>query len=99
MSYNRWSIQAVSQWPVSSTVAQCVNMLYSRWIHVVCGLYTPGIEYAEPNLLSGVTLDRLIASRWGAKECQLCLEMAQSKTGVVINCDAGMCKACFHVTW
>ena len=34
---------------------------------MVCSLYTPGIEYVEPTLLSGVTLDCVSASRWGAK--------------------------------
>ncbi len=65
----------------------------------MCGLYTPGIEYVEPTLLSGVTLDRISAGRWGAKDCQLCQEEIYSRTGIIINCDAGLCKACFHVTW
>jgi hypothetical protein len=38
-----------------------------HWVHMVCSLYTPGIEYVEPALLSGVTLDCVSASRWGAK--------------------------------
>ncbi len=62
-------------------------------------MYTPGIEYVEPTELSGITLDHLSAGRWGARECQLCLEVVYSRTGVVINCDAGMCKTYFHVTW
>ena len=34
---------------------------------MVCSLYTPGIEYVEPDLLSGVTLETLAAAKWGAK--------------------------------
>ena len=34
---------------------------------MTCGLYTPGIEYVEPARLSGVTLDQISATRWGAK--------------------------------
>ena len=34
---------------------------------MVCSLYTPGIEYVEPDLLGGVTLDTLPAAKWGAK--------------------------------
>ena len=34
---------------------------------MVCSLYTPGIEYVEPDLLSGVTLDKVPANKWGAR--------------------------------
>lgn len=69
-----------------------------KWIHAVCMLYTPNIEYMEPSLLSGVTLDQLTASRWGSKTCQLCEDGAMSRVGVCIGCDAGLCKSSFHVT-
>jgi hypothetical protein len=62
-------------------------------------LYTPNVEYMEPTLLSGVTLDQLPASRWGNKACQLCEDVSMSRTGVCIGCDAGLCKSSFHVTW
>ena len=70
-----------------------------RWVHVVCMLYTANIEYIEPTLLSGVTLDQLPAVRWGSKVCQLCDNVRMSKTGVCIGCDAGLCKSTFHATW
>lgn len=66
---------------------------------MVCMLYTPNIEYMEPTLLSGVTLDQLPASRWGSKACQLCEDVSMSRSGVCIGCDAGLCKSSFHVTW
>jgi hypothetical protein len=70
-----------------------------HWVHMVCSLYTPGIEYVEPTLLSGVTLDCISAVRWGAKRCQLCEDEFYSRTGVCIGCDAGLCKSFFHSTW
>ncbi len=70
-----------------------------RWVHVVCMLYTPNIEYMEPSLLSGVTLDQFPPTRWGSKTCQLCEDARMSKTGICIGCDAGLCKSSFHVTW
>lgn len=70
-----------------------------RWVHVVCMLYTPNIEYMEPNLLSGVTLDQFPSTRWGSKSCQLCEDSRMSRTGICIGCDAGLCKSSFHVTW
>ena len=39
---------------------------------MVCALYTPSIEYVEPQQLFGVTLDQMPAARWGNKTCQLC---------------------------
>ena len=66
---------------------------------MVCALYTPCIEYIQPEQLCGMTLDQLPASRWGSKVCQLCDDTAMSKTGVCIGCDAGLCKNFFHVTW
>lgn len=76
-----------------------VLCLPARWVHVVCMLYTPNVEYMEPGLLSGVTLDQLPASRWGSKSCQLCEDLRMSRTGICIGCDAGLCKSSFHVTW
>ncbi|KAL5476167.1 hypothetical protein EMCRGX_G026081 [Ephydatia muelleri] len=68
------------------------------WTHMVCCLYTPGVEYVSPTLLSGITLDRLPRSKWGAKVCQLCENEDAAKTGVCIGCDAGFCKSTFHAT-
>lgn len=68
------------------------------WTHMVCCLYTPGVEYVNPTLLCGITLDRLPRSKWGAKVCQLCENADAAKTGVCIGCDAGFCKSTFHTT-
>lgn len=70
-----------------------------RWVHMVCSLYTPGIEYVEPRVLGGITLDHLPTAKWGSKPCLLCEMDQYSKTGICIGCDAGLCKSVFHVTW
>lgn len=38
-------------------------------------------------------------SKWGAKQCSLCEDARFARTGVCIECDAGMCHTYFHVTW
>ncbi|XP_031409889.1 PHD finger protein 14 [Meleagris gallopavo] len=37
-------------------------------------------------------------SKYGAKECSFCEDPRFARTGVCISCDAGMCRAYFHVT-
>ncbi|KAK3795819.1 hypothetical protein RRG08_052252 [Elysia crispata] len=69
-----------------------------KWVHIVCALYTPGVAFGDVDRLSLVTLFEMPYSKWGAKECSLCEDSRFSQTGVCINCDAGMCKAYFHVT-
>lgn len=72
--------------------------IHGSWVHMVCSLYTPGVEYVEPDILSGVSLDQVPASKWGARACQLCEDEQYARTGVCISCDAGLCKSFFHVT-
>lgn len=69
-----------------------------KWVHIVCALYTPGVAFGDVDRLSLVTLFEMPYSKWGAKECSLCEDSRFGQTGVCINCDAGMCKAFFHVT-
>ncbi|CAG5130457.1 unnamed protein product, partial [Candidula unifasciata] len=68
------------------------------WVHIVCALYTPGVAFGDVDKLSLVTLFEMPYSKWGAKECSLCEDSRFGQTGVCISCDAGMCKAFFHVT-
>ena len=37
-------------------------------------------------------------SKYGAKECSFCEDSCFARTVVCISCDAGMCRAYFHVT-
>ncbi|PRD35322.1 UNVERIFIED_CONTAM: PHD finger protein 14 [Trichonephila clavipes] len=69
-----------------------------KWVHLVCALYIPGVAFGDVDKLSPVTLFEMPYSRWGAKACSLCEDERFSRTGVCINCDAGMCRSFFHVT-
>ncbi|XP_014254855.1 PHD finger protein 14 isoform X4 [Cimex lectularius] len=69
-----------------------------KWVHLVCALYVPGVAFAEVDKLQNVTLFEMAYSKWGAKPCSLCPDQRFARTGVVVGCDAGMCKTHFHVT-
>lgn len=69
-----------------------------KWVHIVCALYTPGVTFEDTEKLSNCTLFELQYSRWGARECSLCDDGRYSWTGIVIGCDAGLCRNYFHVT-
>ncbi|XP_077997010.1 PHD finger protein 14-like [Glandiceps talaboti] len=69
-----------------------------RWVHVVCSLYIPGVTFGDVDKLSPVVLSEVPYSRWGARECCYCEDERFAKTGIVIGCDAGMCRNYFHVT-
>uniref|UniRef100_A0A4W3HI25 PHD finger protein 14 n=1 Tax=Callorhinchus milii TaxID=7868 RepID=A0A4W3HI25_CALMI len=69
-----------------------------RWVHVVCALYVPGVAFGDIDRLRPVTLTEMNYSKYGAKECSLCEDLRFARTGVCISCDAGMCRAYFHVT-
>lgn len=68
------------------------------WVHLVCALYIPGVAFSEVEKLSGVTLFEMAYSRWGARSCALCEDVTLARTGVCVECDAGLCKTFFHVT-
>lgn len=70
-----------------------------KWVHLVCALYIPGIAFGDPDRLSNVTLFEIASSKWGSKACQLCQDTRFVRTGMTIECDAGMCRNYFHVTW
>ncbi|XP_037091106.1 PHD finger protein 14-like [Pollicipes pollicipes] len=69
-----------------------------RWVHLVCALYVPGVAFGDVDRLTSVTLFEIPYTRWGGKACSVCEDTSLSRTGVTIQCDAGMCKAAFHVT-
>ncbi|XP_043822425.1 PHD finger protein 14 isoform X5 [Dromiciops gliroides] len=69
-----------------------------RWVHIVCALYVPGVAFGDIDKLRPVTLTEMNYSKYGAKECSFCEDPRFARTGVCISCDAGMCRAYFHVT-
>lgn len=66
-----------------------------RWVHLVCVLYIPGLFPTDGEKLS---LFKLPYAKYGAKVCTLCEEERLARTGVCIECDAGMCRTYFHAS-
>ncbi|PFX20610.1 PHD finger protein 14 [Stylophora pistillata] len=69
-----------------------------QWVHLLCALYTPDVAFVKPEQLQCVTLSEVPPYKWGAKDCTLCEDERFCRTGVCIECDAGMCRTYFHVT-
>ncbi|XP_014473700.1 PREDICTED: PHD finger protein 14 isoform X2 [Dinoponera quadriceps] len=69
-----------------------------KWVHLVCALYVPGVAFGEVDRLTSVTLFEMQYTKWGAKQCSLCEDSRYARTGVCIECDAGLCHTYFHVT-
>ncbi|XP_023314177.1 PHD finger protein 14 [Trichogramma pretiosum] len=69
-----------------------------KWVHLVCALYVPGVAFGEVDKLTNITLFEMPYNKWGAKPCSLCEDTKFARTGVCIECDAGMCHTYFHVT-
>lgn len=69
-----------------------------KWVHLICALYTPFVGFRDVSTLQTVVLEDIRSSMWGSKECMFCPDDNFSRTGVCINCDAGMCRTSFHVT-
>lgn len=56
------------------------------------------VAFVKPEQLQCVTLSEVPPYKWGAKDCTLCEDERFCRTGVCIECDAGMCRTYFHVT-
>lgn len=67
-----------------------------RWVHLVCALYIPGLFPTDGEKFS---LFKLPYAKYGAKLCTLCEDERLARTGVCIECDAGMCRTYFHASW
>ena len=64
---------------------------------MICALFTPGITFTEPDHLSGINWDD-IDRNFGRKSCAGCSDRLESRVGIAVKCDAGLCKNYFHVT-
>ena len=42
-------------------------MYLSRWVHLLCALYTPDVAFVKPEQLQCVTLSEVPPYKWGAK--------------------------------
>lgn len=77
-------------------------------MHLVCALYVPGVAFGDPENMTKVTIFEMNYVLWGRRVCSICAANAHesdlsggvrlSRTGVCIQCDAGLCKAFFHVS-
>ncbi|CAL8142083.1 unnamed protein product [Orchesella dallaii] len=66
-----------------------------RWVHLVCAMYTQGVALHND---STINLYELPYARWGSHSCAACEVGCTAQTGIVIRCDAGLCKTYFHAT-
>jgi hypothetical protein len=69
-----------------------------KWIHLVCGLYTPGISFGDVENLSAVSWQEVDYKRFGRKACDGCSNVLESRTGITTGCEAGLCKNHYHIT-
>ncbi|ODM98818.1 PHD finger protein 14 [Orchesella cincta] len=66
-----------------------------RWVHLVCAMYTQGVALHND---STINLFEIPYSRWGSHNCAACEYERLAHAGIVIRCDAGLCKTYFHAT-
>jgi len=69
-----------------------------NWVHLVCALYIPQISFFDPERITRATMFELNYQSWGRRACVLCKDIKFARTGLCIECDAGMCRQYFHVT-
>ncbi|KAI1723773.1 PHD-zinc-finger like domain-containing protein [Ditylenchus destructor] len=68
------------------------------WVHLLCALYVPGISFADVEHLSGVSWQELDYKAFGRKQCIACQDKLEARTGITVQCEAGLCKNFYHVT-
>ncbi|KAI1714222.1 PHD-zinc-finger like domain-containing protein [Ditylenchus destructor] len=68
------------------------------WVHLLCALYVPGISFADVEHLSGVSWQELDYKTFGRKQCIACQDKLEARTGITVQCEAGLCKNFYHVT-
>ena len=44
-----------------------LNIVFPRWVHLLCALYTPDVAFVKPEQLQCVTLSELPQYKWGSK--------------------------------
>ncbi|GMT13809.1 hypothetical protein PFISCL1PPCAC_5106 [Pristionchus fissidentatus] len=67
-----------------------------RWAHVVCALYTPGITFGDVERLLAASWQEIDYKQFGKKAGCGCLDRLESRTGIVIGCDAALCRKYYH---
>lgn len=68
------------------------------WVHLICALYTPGITFANPEELTGISWQEVDYKSFGRKPCAGCHNSLESRTGITVGCEAWLCKNYYHIT-
>ena len=85
--------------PFISSINQIsFSELSGTWAHLICALFTPGISFSDIDRLSGVSWQDIDYRNFGRKPCAGCADKLESRTGITVRCDAGLCKNYYHVT-
>ena len=70
-----------------------------NWVHIVCGQYIPKITYADNVNFNAISTEEVDFRLFGKKPCHACIDdPINSRIGITVPCEAGMCKHNFHVT-
>ena len=79
-------------------VEECVPKKRRRQGNRPVWIYIPQISFFDPDRITRATLFELNYQSWGKRSCMLCKDIKYARTGLCIECDAGMCRQYFHVT-
>lgn len=69
-----------------------------RWVHLLCALYTPGITFGDIERLTAISWQEIDYKLFGKRACSGCSDRLESRTGIVVECDAALCKNFYHPT-
>ncbi|KAL5256492.1 hypothetical protein ACHWQZ_G011660 [Mnemiopsis leidyi] len=82
--------------PNKEGVMKCTDS--GKWAHMVCALYSEGIGFGDTSKLEPIITTDIPPSKFGYKKCDLCEDDRFAYSGLVVECDAGLCKSNFHIT-
>ena len=73
-----------------------------KWVHIICALYIPEVNFGDTDTMEPILLDRLKSSRLH-NICMFCEQSSENnsiaKLGASIKCFYPNCNRHFHVTW
>ena len=90
------NIQQCELCPNKEGVMKCTDS--GKWAHMVCALYSEGIGFGDTTRLEPIITTDIPPSKFGYKKCDLCEDERFAYSGLVMECDAGLCKSKFHIT-
>lgn len=67
-------------------------------MHLLCALYNPSISFGDVDYLTAVSWQELDYKSFGRKPCMGCQDQMEMRTGVTIQCEAGLCKNYYHIS-